>query len=178
MASIASFNTYISSPLNLASLPITYDIKDMKETSNTFHEKLSVFKELKIDEKIYIRTDDILVKDTGYPLIPLFVSRWIGNQSRENLLEYLKNNLKDYLTFLNMLISASKWNSSDANLIELKENNYKFLTDIEEGLSNIKETYCELNDLHVEIDNATKEFIDFKILVEKYRNNDMNVSID
>jgi hypothetical protein len=152
------------------SIPIQYDVSDIKRNSDLFQRKLKVLQELEPNEKLYISDEDeSLVKDNGVILIPLFVSRWWYSQGREKLLEYFQTIVADYIKLLDMLNQAGTWNSTNREIHELKEDNYKFTKSIEQGITNIKVTYPEYTEFHNEIEKILGEFVNYRILVEKHR---------
>ena len=152
------------------SIPIQYDVSDIKLNSALFQKKIKVLQNLDPNEKIYISGEDLsLVKDKGVMLIPLFISRWWYSQGRVKLLEYFQTSLADYIKLLDMLTQASRWNSTNREIHELKEDNYKFTKSIEQGITNIKITYPEYTEFHSEIEKILGEFVNYRILVEKHR---------
>lgn len=152
------------------SIPIQYDVSDIRRNSELFQRKLKVLQELEENEKLYISDEDeSLVKDTGVLLVPLFVSRWWYSQGREKLLEYFQTIVADYIKLLDMLNQAGTWNSTNREIHELKEDNYKFTKSIEQGITNIKVTYPKYTEFHNEIEKILGEFVNYRILVEKYR---------
>jgi hypothetical protein len=160
------------------SIPIQYDISDIKRNSALFQKKLHVLQELEPNEKLYISDEDeSLVKDHGVILVPLFVSRWWYSQGREKLLEYFQTIVADYIKLLDMLNQAAKWNSTNREIHELKEDNYKFTKSIEQGITNIKITYPEYTDFHNEIEKILGEFVNYRILVEKNRPAVLDISV-
>lgn len=152
------------------SIPIQYDISDIRRNSDLFQRKLKVLQDLEPNEKLYISDEDeSLIKDQGVMLVPLFITRWWYSQGREKLLEYFQNIVGDYIKLLDMLNQASSWNSTDREIHELKEENYKFTKSIEQGITNIKVTYPEYTDFHSEIEKILGEFVNYRILIEKHR---------
>lgn len=168
--------TYTNNRLGLGyqlspnSIPIQYDISDIKRNSELFQKKLGILQDLEPNKKLYInKENESLHEDEGIGLVPLFISRWLFSQGRENLLEYFQNTIADYVKLLDMLNQASSWNTTNKDIHELKENNYKFTKSIEQGITNIKLTYPEYIELHSEIEKILGEFVNYRILVEKQR---------
>jgi len=147
-----------------------YDIDDIKRNSDLFQRILKVFENIEPNQKIYIeKTTNILKRDDGIVLLPLFITRWWYNQGRDSLLEILKTTFDDYSKLLDMLIRAARCNNTNKVLEKIKEDNYEFTKSIEQGLTNIKITYPEFKEIHTEIENLIGFFVDYRILVEDSR---------
>ena len=161
------------------SIPIQYDVSDIKRNSDLFQRKLNVLQELEPNEKLYISDEDeSLVKDNGVIFIPLFVSRWWYSQGREKLLEYFQTIVADYIKLLDMLNQAGTWNSTNREIHELKEGNYKFTKSIEQGITNLKITYSNYSEFHEEIEKILGEFVNYRILVEKHRPSFLDIEVN
>jgi hypothetical protein len=150
--------------------PRHYDIDDIKRNSDLFQSRLKVFENIEPNQKIYIEEEtNILKRDDGIVLFPLFITRWWYNQGRDSLLEILKITFDDYSKLLDMLIRAARCNNTNKVLEKLNEDNYEFTKTIEQGLTNIKITYPEFKEIHAEIESMIGYFVDYRILVEDSR---------
>ena len=88
------------------SIPIQYDVSDIKRNSDLFQRKLKVLQELEPNEKLYISDEDeSLVKDNGVIFIHyLFLDG--GIVRKKKLLEYFQTIVADYIKLLDMLNQA------------------------------------------------------------------------
>ena len=112
------------------------------------NDKLSAIKNMLTGEKLSIFGDKLYIDNNFYNEYFIWmqpVVRYITNQSRDHIIEYLKNKLNDYCLKIQTIQSISSIYSQDLEykkiiLLSVKKN----AIDIQDGLDNIKKTY--LND--------------------------------
>ena len=130
-------------------IELSYDIGDIEQYSNIFNKQFNIFKNLNKNEKLVIE-NDVLQKDGSYYLIQP-VTRWLGNQSRDNTLEHLKKLFLEYTTFLNMILQANLKHSENEKLKTITQTNIQLINQMNVGFRNLQETYNSDNTFYDEI---------------------------
>lgn len=125
------------------------------------NDKLSAIKNVDTGEKLSIFGDKLYIDNSFYSeyfkwMQP--VVRYITNQSREHIINYLNEKLNDYNLKLETIKNITSIYSQDLEFKKIILQNAKKNTiDIQQGLENIKKTYVN-NDINNVINSFNEKF--------------------
>ena len=125
----------------------------LNDEYNSLNDKLSAIYNIETGEKLSIFGDKLYIDNYFYKEYLLWIQpivRYITNQGRIQLNEYLKQKLNDYSIKVGTIKNISSIYSQDLQYQKIILNNIKNkTTELQLGLDNIKKTYVnkELNDV-------------------------------
>ena len=125
----------------------------LNDEYNSLNDKLSAIYNIETGEKLSIFGDKLYIDNYFYKEYLLWIQpivRYITNQDRIQLNEYLKQKLNDYSIKVGTIKNISSIYSQDLQYQKIILNNIKNkTTELQLGLDNIKKTYVnkELNDV-------------------------------
>jgi hypothetical protein len=123
---------------------VTFDIATMQLTTKSFARKLSVLVEYGDQKKDALTKLQIvnaeLKIDNGYLQS---LRRWWNGQSRDELYKYLRDELNEYILFLDMTNIALNYHRFDPQFQSIRDKNIDFVQSILPGLNHLPSLYPE-----------------------------------
>ncbi len=134
-------------------------------------EKLSVIKDLNINDKLGYDENDVLYIDK-YQWGQYFRRVWYG-QSRQKTEKYLNRVFTEFMQYLDNYLKFL--DNTPHFIVKTLDKRYKtltgeicqFINDIIVGLYNLKKTYPEFKELKCRVDSIIMTMVDFKDKVKK-----------
>ena len=128
---------------------MVYKMSDVISLSDDFQNKFSVLKNLEPYEKLTVY-EGCLCKDSNSTYVQPF-TRWWGGQSREMTVDYIKNEIETYMSFLNFVRGAyysSKCAQREkSQLLSIYEEHYIVIENTVKGLLVLVTTYKDSPDI-------------------------------
>ena len=154
---------------------MSFDSNDMNLQTKKFTNKFINLKDVEVYDKIQINEMekegyDIIEKDEASNYNPFYgfsslrlqsLSRWWYEQNRNKTHKFIKDNFKDYFTFLNMIIFAYNSNKASRYYNAIAYENKYLIEKIKSGLLNLRITYDDCDEIKEEIQTISiflKEF--------------------
>ena len=121
---------------------VTFDVGNMRITTKSFIRKLSVLIEYGTQNKecltkLQIVNTELRI-DNGYLQS---VRRWFNGQSREELYRYVRDELNEYITFLDMVNIAVNHHRFNPDFQSIRDQNVAFIHSILPGLKLLSYLY-------------------------------------
>ena len=137
---------------------------DLNKDFIKFKQKLNVFIDLKVGEKIGKKNNDLnnkywIYKESNYQKI----QRWWYNENRYITIVQLDFDFGNFFKFLDAF-SHKYENECFGDYLFLKNNIHNFIDDIILGLYNLKKTYNDFKEMELKIDSIILTLLDFKEL--------------
>lgn len=140
---------------------VVYKMSDVFCLSEEFQQKFAVLINLEDGEKLSLY-DNRLHKDTNSSYLQP-ITRWWSNQGRSNIVEYIKNELETYLSFLEF-VRGAHYSSKCAprertQLFTIYNNHLNIVKNIIQGINTVIRTYSNsvniVNELNKMIQKLT-----------------------
>lgn len=117
------------------------------------------------DKLYYIHTKDMMFNG---------VRRWWTSQSRDKIVEYLKEDFESFMNFLDGLLRLLQLTYS-SRVFDLSENILELVNRIIFGLYNLKETYPGEKKVICQVDSIILTLIDFKANLNECKHHRTNI---
>jgi len=146
-----------------------FSLESIETTSKDFLTKFDILKNLKENEKLLICDYDKLCIDDSYTYIQPF-KRWLTNQNRVSICNFLRKEFDNYLIFMKMLKVSLETNQ---NLIELykirviNNRHLEFNYNIMNGLNNLMKTYHDYSIAKTELSKIVSNLQNYSVDVNK-----------
>ena len=143
----------------------------LQEDFDKFKHKLSIFKDLKVNEKLGKQEGEsgnleyYKVENHGL----LWVSRWWYNEGRHKTVQYLDTDFSDFMGYLDEVIADIE-NDLFCRYKQLVIEVRGFIDETLIGLYNLKKTYPDCKTMVAKVDSIILTLIDFKDKSESYVN--------
>lgn len=141
---------------------VTFDIATMQLTTKSFARKLSVLVEYGDQKKDALTKLQIvnaeLKIDNGYLQS---LRRWWNGQSRDELYKYLRDELNEYILFLDMTNIALNYHRFDPQFQSIRDKNIDFVQSILPGLNHLPNLYPEHEMLCSTVKRSVERFQKF-----------------
>ena len=160
---------------NQKKLPFkTQEIDTMEKEFEQKKEKLTIFKTMKMGDKI-MKVQDC--SNNSYYIVGSDdwqrTKRWWAGEDRIKTIEYLDNEFKKFTKYLDKVL----YNMKEYNLLKyytLALDVSRFINEILPGLYSLKETYTDFEEMKIKVDSIITTLIDYKDQVEVYKKENRN----
>ena len=130
-------------------MAVIYKMSDVYSLSEEFKDKFIPVMKIESGEKLMI-LDGRLVKDTNSPYVQSF-SRWWESQNRYDIVSLLEKEAEGYLGLLKFVYGAHKGSKTapreKKQLLNIYKQHKIIISDIVTGLTQMKETYANTQDV-------------------------------
>ena len=118
---------------------LVYDIEDIKKTGNIFKEKLHALIELSEygSGKLGVYNDELYISWNWFQSI----QRTIYGESREKLIDFLKNVFDEYDIYVKMINTCINYNHHRDTVYGIKEEHYILINKWFDGIKILEEQY-------------------------------------
>ena len=138
---------------------IVYKMSDVIGLSDDFQKKFSVLVNLEVGEKLAIY-EGCLCKDASSTYVQP-ITRWWGNQGRENNIKYIDNEIESYTNYLRFVRGAHfsvKCAQRDReHLLRVYNEHTVFIETIIKGLEILKQTYSDSSNIVKKLEALVKK---------------------
>jgi hypothetical protein len=143
-------------------------LEDLEKQFQDFKTTLECIGDISPGDKL-ARSDDAKYYIHAKSMMFNGVRRWWNNQSRERIVDFLKEDFECFMKFLDNFLRKFRLSYTNKEYV-LSDNILLFVNKIMFGLYNLKETYPNERKMICQVDSIILTFIDFKTNLNELKN--------